>query len=144
MFTFNSDTNHKVRDALSCLYDNNQRVRIVYGNPKTGIDWLEENEVMGTIGKSTGVNKVPLLIYNTNSSGGLAILTQCILKIVCTKTKRVIYQADNYKPPVLAGAYDAENKMYAVTNDGVIHARFETQQKAINYINFMQCKRMTK
>lgn len=145
MFTFNEKTNDKVKAILSSVYNSGQRIRIVYGDTETGKDWLEENDVTGTIGRSTGVKKVPLLIANSRSYGGGAILDHCIIKIVTTDGKYVLYEHETYNQPKLE-IKDSDHKDYnfLVTADGNAHARFKSEKSAKNYVSFLQCKRMCK
>ena len=105
--------------------------------------------MIGTIGRSTGTIKTPLLISNSRSLGGGAILTDCIVKIVDVKTKRVLYVNPKYTIPTLVKCESQHNDymydVYLSQNDEIkLHARFKTEKKADNYIQFMHCKRMSK
>lgn len=57
------------------------RIRIHYGDVETGRDWMDENDVRGTVGRSTGPIKIPLMIATSRSSGGGGILDHCIVRI---------------------------------------------------------------
>lgn len=70
---------------------NKTRIVVDYGNTVTGESWGEVNDITGYIGRSTGSSKIPLLIYNSRSLGGNALLTDCIIGIKTTKSKRVLY-----------------------------------------------------
>ena len=146
MFTFSDNTNDKVRQVLTSCHNRNNRIRIVYGDVVTGEDWLEEYEVFGYVGKSTGVRPIPLLINNSRSFGGGSILTDVTLKIVDTQTKLVLYQNENYVMPVLTKEISGHKEyLYEVISNGeIVVARFKTEKQANNYIDFMQCKRMSK
>ena len=78
--------------------DRSQRVRVFYGDTKTGKDWFEFYDVIGYIGRSTGTVKIPLLIHSSRSLGGVAILDHCIVKI--TIDKREVYKHPNYYAPI--------------------------------------------
>lgn len=148
-FNFEQDTSEQVQRVITSAYYSKQRIRIVYGDNETGRDWLEEYDVIGTVGRSTGTVKAPLLINNSRSLGGGAILTNCILKIVDVKTKRILYENPIYKMPILVKCASQEKDyMYDVCrsfdNENTLIARFKTEAKADNYIQFMQCKRMSK
>ena len=69
------------------------KIRIVldYGDTKTGKSWNEQFDVTGTIGRSTGNIKIPILIHNSRSIGGGAILDHCIIGIKTSKGKNVLY-----------------------------------------------------
>ena len=96
---YHAETPEEVREAIERLVHLDRRVRLFWGYRKTGKCWNEENDVCGTISRSTGSIKVPILINNSRSMGGGALLDHCILKIVETRTGRVIYQAKNFKQP---------------------------------------------
>ena len=149
MFNFDEKTNDAVQRVITSAYHANQRLRVVFGDVETGEDWLEKHCVIGTVGRSAGTIKKPLLINNSRSTGGCAILTNCILKIVDVKNKHVLYEALNYKKPIFVKCASTHNGyMYDVYNvkngSNILHARFKTEKSADNYIEFMQCKRMTK
>ena len=144
MFTLNEKTPSRVATLLNNLSMSQQRIRLVYGDTTTGKDWLEEYDVIGTIGRSAGIKQVPLLINNSRSTGGGAILDHCILKIVDVKSKRVLYQHEKYKEPKFEIVFLAITGQYSVTVDGKIQANFKTEKQAQNYIDFMLCKRMSK
>ena len=79
--TYHHDTSMKIVRLLEHLRLTGQRVRFYWGDTKTGLDWGDTYGVAGTIGRSTGKMKVPLLIHNARSMGGGAILTHCIVRI---------------------------------------------------------------
>ena len=143
-FTFDAGTNDAVKAKLTSLHKTRDRVRIVYGDPITGKDWLEEYDVIGRIGRSTGSTKVPLLIANERSMGGGAILTAKILKIVLVDNKKVLYQHENYEEPKFEIGFLAITGQYSVSVGGKVQANFKTQEAATKYIDFMLCKRMRK
>ena len=145
MFIFSDNTNSTVKQVLTSCYNCKNRIRIVYGDVNTGNDWLEEYEVLGYVGKSTGINPSPLLVNNSHSFGGGAILTGSILKIVDTQTKQVLFQCEKYVMPILTKEISShKDYLYDVIHNGVLVARFKTEKQANNYIDFMQCKRMSK
>ena len=147
MFTLNEKTPSRVATLLNNLSMSKQRIRLVYGDTNTGKDWLEEYDVIGTIGRSTGTKQVPLLIKNSRSTGGGAILDHCILKIVDVKSKRVLYQHEKYVAPkftIKHGTSVGHGYNYAVLCNNIVQANFKTEKQAKNYIDFMLCKRMSK
>lgn len=88
-FYVSLDTDNAVLAQLFQLYEERskhpmdaKRVRIIYGDVASGRPWGDI--VIGYIGKSTGEIPVPLIIYNSRSSGGAAILTESILAITNT------------------------------------------------------------
>ena len=74
-----------------------QRLILDWGDIKTGQSWGETNDLRGTIGRSTGTLKIPILIKTTRSMGGGAILENCIVKITDSKTKQILYIHKHYK-----------------------------------------------
>lgn len=93
---YNKDTSDKIISILESIRRNRTRVRFYWGDVETGKDWGDEFYVRGTIGRSMGPVKIPILIYNRRSLGGTAILTDCIVKITTTKGNHTIYQHENY------------------------------------------------
>jgi len=92
--SYHVDTSPAVINALEYVRANNIRITIDYGDTKTGQSWHEEHDITGYVGRSTGQNKIPLLIYNKRSFGGGSILTHCILSIRYANKKdgNYIYQ----------------------------------------------------
>ena len=72
-------------ELLEDIRINKIRVRFHWGEAATGEDWGDCYDVEGTLGRSTGTSKVPLLINNSRSLGGGAILGHCIVKITTTR-----------------------------------------------------------
>lgn len=92
-------TPDKVVNVLEAALKSRQRLKIYYGDTETGRDWNEEHGTTGKIGRSTGSIKIPLLIHNSRSYGGPALLDHCIVKIKDLKTKVVLYQHEKYQAP---------------------------------------------
>ena len=93
---YHSETTEQMIFLLETLKANQTRVRFHWGDVKTGKDWGDIYDVKGTIGRSTGTIKIPLLIHNSRSMGGGGILDDCIVKITATRGGRVIYQHPKY------------------------------------------------
>ncbi len=114
------------------------------GGPQAGRDWMEENMVEGYIGRSTGSIKIPLLIHNQRSLGGLGLLDHCIVRIRQTTGRRsVLWQHPQYshgliqirpkaEPVVLE---DGRTLRVDVLRDGQVQAAFEDVAKARRYIH---------
>ncbi len=128
---YQKGTPQGVIDALEKARNNKTRVKIYIGDPQTGRDYHEEFDTTGTIGRSTGSIKIPLLISTSRSSGGGAILTKNILKIKDTKTGVVLYQANNYKQPNIE---IVDSKMAGYSHeliiDGDLYSRHKTKRSA--------------
>ena len=77
------------------------RLKLFYGDVKTGKAWLTEEDYklygvesagdVGYVGRSTGTHKVPLAIFSTYSKGGEAILDNCIVRIETSRKANVLY-----------------------------------------------------
>lgn len=148
MFYFNDETNDKVKECIEHCYNSKLRIRLWYGDTKTGVSWLEEYDVVGTIGRSGGQQKIPLLIKNSRSSGGGGILCHCIIRIDVINSRRTIYEHPSFHVPTL-GVYpnlaeDTKTKYpFIVLKYGTIQARFKSRKSAYNYVDFMTGKRYT-
>lgn len=143
--TYQCKTPQAVRNILENARATGRRLRLFYGDRDTGRDWLEENDVLGTIGRSTGDVKVPLLIPTARSMGGTAILCDCIVRIVDAKTKRELYVHPKYHLPTLAIQAEAEaGYSTMVTANDAPHAQFRTEAAAARYVAFMRGERMAK
>lgn len=97
--SYHAETSQTVIDWLEYARMNDKRIRIYYGDVETGRCWNEEHDIFGYVGRSTGTNKIPLLIANKRSYGG-GILDHCIVKIKESKGDRVLFQAANFQQPI--------------------------------------------
>jgi hypothetical protein len=112
---------------------------------KAGLDWLEEFESHGYVGRSTGSIKVPLLIANSRSLGGGALLDHCIVRIRQSNGGRVLWQHPAYR----FGSMEIRAKAEPVTlsdgrvltvdvlRDGEPHAAFENVAQARRWVQKM-------
>jgi hypothetical protein len=81
---YHQDTTKEVisiLDASIRRQDRVNRLRLVYGDTKTGKSWEEIYDVSGYISRSMGPVQVPILLNNIRSHGGGAILDHCIIAI---------------------------------------------------------------
>ena len=148
MFYFNDETSDKVKQCLEHCYNSKLRLRIWYGDTKTGVSWMDEYDTIGTIGRSTGKQKIPLLVKNSRSSGGGGILCHCIIRIDVINSRRTIYKHPLFNVPTL-GVYpnldeDTKTKYpFIVLKYGTIQAKFKSRESAYNYVYFMTGERYT-
>jgi hypothetical protein len=144
---YHENTPGKVKEILeSELYTNN-RLRIFYGDADTGLDWNEEHDVLGYIGRSTGNAPITILLNNNTSHGGVAILTQCIVKI--TRNKQVLYQHPNYHYNKLSLGNPINNDylegVYQQKDDKLeLVAQFKKAGRGQRWIDFLEGKRDNK
>lgn len=95
---YNSNTAYQVIQVLEQCRQNRTRIILDYGDTQTGKSWGEIHDVCGYVGRSTGSQKIPILVFNSRSYGGGAILTHCIVSIKTSAGKRVLYQHPTYQP----------------------------------------------
>ena len=107
--SWDARTSNEVIDVLEKARRNHTRLHLSLGYAKQdagenslgdqvlGLDWLDEHESCGYIGRSTGSIKVPLLICNKRSLGGPALLDHCIVRIRASRGGRVLWQHPNYQ-----------------------------------------------
>ena len=135
---FAPGTDPKAAAVLEYRRQAGGKVRLVLGNTLTGEPWLNEYDVVGRIGRSSGGLKVPLLLED-GASGGGAILTACVLSIVDWKSGRTLYRHPAYMEPDL-GLQPSDNPEHpwAVLHLNGVIARFKDIGKACAYIAFMR------
>jgi hypothetical protein len=140
--SFNERTPDAVIRVLEAARQTRTRLHISLGDKDTGKDWLEEFESHGYIGRSMGPVKVPLLIANTRSLGGGAILDHCIVRIRASAGGRVLWQHPGYHHGRLEIRQKAEPVMLPdgrvltvdVLRDGEIQAAFDNIEKARRWV----------
>lgn len=134
---FMPGTPNNVRRILENYRLSHSQIRIFLGDTETGRDWLEEYDVLGHIGRSTGWLKCPLLI-KARACAGPAILTACIVRLLDVKTRRELYRHPAYHQPQLSieaigqGPYKA-----SVLVNSKLHARFKNEAAAARWVAFM-------
>lgn len=122
---------------------NRTRLHVSLGDTETGLDWIEEFESHGYVGRSMGpAVKVPLLVANRRSLGGGSILTHCIARIRASAGGRVLYQHPKYHHGDLEIRRKAEPVALPdrvltvdVLRDGELHASFENMEKARRWVH---------
>lgn len=89
--TYDTMTNENVANVMEQCRENKTRVHIHYGDTHTCEYWSDVET--GTIGRSMGPMKIPIIVHNARSMGGSGILTRCVLKITTTrKPFTVLYE----------------------------------------------------
>jgi hypothetical protein len=129
-------------------------LRLFLGDPETGRDWCEEWDVVGFIGRSTGSQKVPLLIEPLWSSygdlesaeGGGAISTDGILRIIEFNTGNELYRHPKYQLPAFTIHAVEADKTHPikVKRDNQEQAAFATHEAAGEFMAFMQGYRVSR
>lgn len=135
---FDPGTHHKVASVLESRRQSGDKVRLILGSTTTGEPWLNEFDVVGTIGRSGGCLKVPLLMENGESYGG-AILTACVLSIIDWTSGRTLYRHPAYREPDLSlKPMDSTDLPWAVLHLNDVIAQFKDIGKAAAYLAFMR------
>jgi len=137
--SYHQDTSLEVIKVLEEARKNGACIRLFLGDVHTGRSWNEEHDVKGTLGRSMGPTKVPLLIASTKECGGPAILDHCIIRIIETRTKKILYTHPKFYTGEFIINYGNEPGFpVEVFNDGKLQARFKTKEKAQKYIHDMR------
>ena len=133
------------RIARSLLYAHyvGHRIRIWYGDTKDGRSWLDEHEIKGSVTRSSGDIKIPLLMNNKRALGGSVILTACIVRIDDMTDKCCLYSNTNFYVPSLR-ITENEGKFEVFQESGILRGVFPTEDKARKYIAFMRGERYSK
>lgn len=137
---FRDSVPRPVRTLLERYRKSGEPLRLFFGDPKTGRDWLEENDVIGTIGRSMGPMKVPLLITDGGYGGG-AILCSNIIRIVDVRSRKTLWLCRNYSPTTfLIREQENPERPWATVDNGdpsTILAAFSTYGEAAAWVAFM-------
>ena len=143
---FDIRTPNEVIAILENARQSRTRLHVSLGEtegPNAGRDWLEENDVYGFIGRSTGSVKIPLLIHSKRSRGGPGLLDHCIVRIRTSAGGRVLYQHPKYhhgdleirRKLVPVELEDGRVLTVAVFRGNQEQAAFENVTQARRYIN---------
>lgn len=130
---FATDAPDKVVKEILYYMNTDYRVRLFYGDNKTGRDWGEEYDTMGYVRKSLG--GYPILIYNRRSMGGGSILTDAIVRM--TVGGYEVYRHPKYKGDVTVKG----NEVYL---NGKIWGVAKNHEKAVKLGRFLSGKSNTK
>lgn len=133
---FHEQTPRELREAIDKAMEKGANVRIHLGDPETGRDWLEENDVQGKFGRSMGPLKVPLLVEKGEIGGG-ALLDHCVVRLVVSG--REAWKHPNWHLPKLEFRPSSmEGYSTEILADGAVHARFKTERQADKWMGFIQ------
>lgn len=137
---FSFGTPLEVRRVLENCREHGNRIRIWYGNALTGESTLDEFDIQGRVGRSTGLTKVPLLLRNATSSGGGSILTSIVVRIDDISSRQTLYKHPLFNLPGMSVTARRDNGGYDVVNPDSLEvfAQFPSPEKAQNWIDFQQ------
>ena len=134
---FHLNTPVEVRRILERYRKSGNPIRIFYGDTETGRDWLEENDVVGIVARSCGIFKVPILLASGESWGN-GILDHCIVRLMDTASRKVLWTHPKYQAPVMQIATERQGSYtHAVFVSGELNARFLSYAKAAQWVAFM-------
>lgn len=109
------------------------RVRVVID-----LDWVEEHDRVGYIGRSAGSVKIPLLVYNERSMGGGGLLDHCIARVRTASGKRLLWEKPGYVPPVFEIVTAVEGGYtHSVLVNGELWANCRSMKEAQNVVKKM-------
>ena len=141
---FDKGTDERVMEIISENLNNNERIRLFYGDTNDGIDWCELYDTIGYIGSTHPSSAIcdgsfPLLLSNKRSIGGDAISCARILKI--TKNKKTIYKRPNYQCNLEVKKINDNEFGIFRQNDKIIMLKFSSQKAAESVMDFLLGKR---
>lgn len=88
---YNDRTPTEVIEILEHSRRTKGKLLFTYGD-REGNVWETATPNRGHVGRSTGTNKIPLLIRTNRSLGGEAILDDCIVSIAESRGGKVLYR----------------------------------------------------
>jgi hypothetical protein len=127
--------------VLSGGYKLKRRLRVWYGDGKTGESWFEDFNTTGYIGRSCGDFKVPLIISNSRSRGGSALSVGSIIRVDDIKTRKTLWKIHNYQDKLELFHLKGNKLPWQVCGRSTTLACFETEEKARRWIDFQQGRR---
>lgn len=140
------------REVINTLEDvriSGERIRLFLGDAKTGKCWHDENQLTGTVSRSSGPIHIPILLANNRSNGGPAILCDCIIKII--SKRGTLYQHPKFDNGLFTmepiSTFDllyTKGYTHRVLVDGKEIANFKSDKKAMRWMDFMTGKRLNK
>lgn len=127
--------------TLSECYRQKRRVRLWYGDRKSGESYFEDFETTGRIGRSCGDFKIPLVIANSRSWGGGALLVGSLIRVDDIKARKTLWKVPNYYDKLELFHVKGNKLPWQVCGRSTTLACFETEEKAKRWIDFQQGRR---
>lgn len=134
---YRKGTPDKVQRVLDRLIASEQVVRIFYGDPATGRSSMDEFDMIGTVERSAGVLKVPLLVPKGEHFGE-QLSDERIVRISRISDGKDLYRHAGFHVPAIS-LLKSEHGQYQweAVVDGTVHARFRSFTKACAWVAFM-------
>lgn len=140
---FPADAPQALCNALEAARVDRTKVRIWSGDLDTGRPWLDDCDVLGKIGRSTGLMKIPLLV-EAGACGGGGLLVSNILRIASAPSGVTLYQHPGFTMPQFTlQSSSAKTYRHEVLAYGQVQARFNAEGKALAWIEFMLGRRFS-
>jgi hypothetical protein len=152
---YDSRTPDRIIELLESARKNHERIRVFYGDVLIGLSWLDEYDTIGTISRSMGPQKIPILIKSSRSSGGGGILDHCIIRIdvkannysghQCVYSNNFhtgLHTITRIDAPLIANGKEYKYAAMQRKDDGTdtVIANFETFEKMQRYDDFINGK----
>lgn len=128
--------------ALSECYRQERRIRVWYGDRKSGESWFEDSETTGRIGLGHGkIFRIPLIIANSRSWSGKALSVGSLIRVDDIKARKTLWKVPDYNDRLEIIHVEDSKLPWQVCGRGTIFARFETEGKARRWVDFQQGRR---
>lgn len=134
---FKKDTSDAVKKVIDRLIHTGEAVRVFYGDPATGKSSMDEFDMIGEVGRSTGVLKVPILLCESDGFGG-PLQDDRIIRIIRVSDHKNLYKHPGFHVPEMK-LIEGEHPQFKVSVmvEGQVAARFKSLAKACKWIAFM-------
>lgn len=133
--------------ALNQCLVTGRRVRLWYGDRQTGESWNEEFDVLGRVGRSGGGRvREPILLLNSRSSGGPAILVGSLVRVDDVAARETLWSVANFHVDEMEIVFcdRGDGLNYGVKSGGKVLARFKDEVRARRWAAFMKGERYAK
>lgn len=138
----NTQVDNCLMATLSECYRQKRRVRLWYGDRKSGESYFEDFETTGRIGLSRGkIFKIPLVIASSRSWGGGALSIGSLIRVDDIKTRKTLWKVPNYYDKLELFHVKGNKLPWQVCGRSTTLACFETEEKAKRWIDFQQGRR---
>ena len=133
--------------VLNQCWVTGRRVRLWYGDRETGESWNEEFDVLGRVGRSGGGRvREPLLVANSRSSGGPAVLVGALVRVDDVAARKTLWSVPNFHVEKMEVVFCdmGDGDGYSVKAGEKVLARFKDEVRARRWAAFMKGERYAK
>lgn len=134
-------TPHAARHALESARATRRKIRLHYGDPRTGLDRLAVQDVLGFVGSAGWQLPHPILLAERHMHLGTRICELEVVRVVDVDGMVATYQHDSYRLPKLdtvsVGSAEAPEKVLLVA-DGQPVVECANQAQATRWIKFFR------